>query len=128
LTLMCAIEMNPKELQTKLQDEDFCVKLLRYLESVVKLDFDWADEPDEVTVYGRDKASHPSYQFPDYDTNIDDDEGSDTANLEEWLREFHYNAKSIAVATQTHRHTATCRKREHDVGSDSMVRERPFVP
>ena len=28
-----------------------------------------------------------------------------------WLNQFLYDAKSIAVATQTHRHSATCRKK-----------------
>ena len=36
---------------------------------------------------------------------------TDLINLSDWTREFHYDAKAIAVATQTHKHTATCRKK-----------------
>jgi hypothetical protein len=46
---------------------------MEYLESIVKLDFDWAKEPSESTVYGQDKASHASYHFPIYHTIVEDE-------------------------------------------------------
>jgi hypothetical protein len=92
---------------------------MEYLESVVKLDFDWAEEPSESTVYGQDKASHASYHFPSYNTVVQDAEMDTSAvDLEDcnqdtaaWTRSFLYDAKAIAVATQTHVHSATCRKK-----------------
>ena len=97
--------INPKEIHALLQDNQFRTKLIGYLESIVKLDFDWTDEPDEATIYGRDKSDHPGYQFPDYNTD------AEPVHLSDWTREFEYDAKAIAVATQTHKHTATCRKK-----------------
>jgi hypothetical protein len=34
-------------------DEGFRNRLIVYLESVIKLDFNWSDEPDEIEIYGR---------------------------------------------------------------------------
>jgi hypothetical protein len=92
---------------------------MEYLESIVKLDFDWAKEPSESTVYGQDKASHASYHFPIYHTIVEDDEmDTNAVDLEdcnqdtsEWTKAFLYDAKAIAVPTQTHTHSATCRKK-----------------
>jgi len=115
---MCPLEINPKELQTRLQDEDFRSLLTQYLESIVKLDFEWTKEPSESTIYGQDKASHAGYHFPSYysadgtatdgGSAIDIDLSHDQAK---WMQAFEFDAKAIAVATQTHTHTATCRKK-----------------
>ena len=61
------IVMNPKDLQQRLSDEGFKDRLIVYIEKLIKLDFDWHDEPDEIEIHGRGKWEHPSYQFPCYD-------------------------------------------------------------
>lgn len=97
-----------------MHNDQFRAKLIGYLETIVKLDFDWTDDPDEATVYGQEKAEHPGYQFPDYDApNCSDDiiNPDEILSLSNWTRHFQYDAKTIAVATQTHKHTATCRKK-----------------
>lgn len=89
------------------------------MESIVKLDFDWTKEPSESTIYGQDKSSHAGYQFPSYDCTVRDSEidANSTALVESngrtsgWTKAFYYDAKAIAVATQTHMHSATCRKK-----------------
>jgi len=90
---MCPLEINPKELQTRLQDEEFRSLLTHYLESIVKLDFEWTKEPSESTIYGQDKASHTGYHFLSYysaddittdsDSAIDINSGHDQA---EWMQ------------------------------------------
>jgi len=83
-----------------------------YLEAIFKLDFDWTDDPDEVAIYGRAKCEHPTYEFPDYDlTNKLDGQADVDITLDSWFSNFEYDAKSIAIATQTHHHTATCKKK-----------------
>lgn len=97
-----------------MQDDEFRAKLIAYLESIVKLDFDWTDDPDEATVYGLDKAEHPGFQFPDYEDGARPLSGASqdiSETFPRWSQQFEYDAKAIAVATQTHRHTATCRKK-----------------
>jgi hypothetical protein len=83
---------------------EFQRKLIEYLEQLIKLDFDWAVEPDEIDVNGQEPGDHPGYRFPTYGR-----EGNCT--LEEWMKDFEFDAKSIAIATQTHHHTSTCRKK-----------------
>ncbi len=88
--------------------------MIEYLELIIKLDYDWANEPDEVAIYGQSKCDHPAYQYLQYDGNDDtfEDEYETTSHsLETWLDQFLYDTKSVAVATQTHQHTATCRKK-----------------
>ena len=87
----------------------------------MKLDFEWTKEPSEATIYGQDKASHAGYRFPSYHsttvdidamTDVNYDTNKDTAHDQtEWMNAFLFDAKAIAVATQTHMHTATCRKK-----------------
>ena len=115
------IEINPKELQGLLQDEAFRARLTTYLESIVKMDFEWSKEPDESTVYGQGKENHAAYQFPDYYSPMM--RGSEAteelrwasrnsaSDIEAWTQAFEYDAKAIAITTQTHTHTATCRKK-----------------
>jgi hypothetical protein len=96
--------LSPRRFREKLQDPNFCDRLVNYLENLIKMDFDWAVEPDENEI--RNSCSsfeHPSFQFPDY--------GPSSLSIDEWRRAYHYDAKSIAVCTQIHRHTATCRKK-----------------
>jgi hypothetical protein len=88
-------------------DEGFRNRLIVYLESVIKLDFNWSDEPDEIEIYGRQPWQHPSYQFPDYEINGNGECMSDA----DWGARFLYDAKGIAAVTETHKHTATCRKK-----------------
>ena len=59
--------MNPSDLQRRMLDEGFCERLIVYLEKVIKLDFDWTDEPDEIEIHGKAQWENPAYQFPDYD-------------------------------------------------------------
>jgi hypothetical protein len=99
--------MNPKDLQRKLSDEGFRTRLILYLEKIVKLDFDWADEPDEIEIHGKALWEHPSYEFPSYDV----DELGQATGEAEWGTRFLHDAKSIAAVTETHKHTATCRKK-----------------
>lgn len=93
--------------------------MAEYLELIVKMDFDWAREPAESTIYGQDKWRHAGYHFPTYDPetiyttrdrdiemNMEWDQGD-----AEWMRQFQYDAKAISIPTQTHIHTATCRKK-----------------
>ena len=61
--------MNPADLQRKLSDEGFRTRLILYLEKIVKLDFDWADELDEIEIHGKALWEHPSYGFPSYDVD-----------------------------------------------------------
>jgi hypothetical protein len=103
---MCIV-INPKDLQRRLSDDGFKDRLVIYIERLIKLDFDWHDEPDEIEIHGRAKWEHPSYQFPSYDHN---DNGTPTTDYE-WRQKFLYDAKEIAAVTETHRHTATCRKK-----------------
>ena len=119
------VEINPRELLDRLQDESFRSRLAQYLESIVKMDFEWSKAPDESMVYGQGKANHAGYQFPDYYTktrmpNTDHGAGSapethdhDTpsSDISAWIKAFEYDAKAIAIVTQTHTHTATCRKK-----------------
>jgi hypothetical protein len=53
-------------------------------------------------IRGREPFNHPLYEYPDY--------GNSTKTFEEWQYKFCHDAKSVAVATQIHRHTATCTK------------------
>ena len=73
-----SLEMNSKELQSRLQDEMFRRQLTEYLESIVKLDFEWAREPSESTIYGQDKSSYTGYSFPSYHTSMN---GSDRSEV-----------------------------------------------
>jgi hypothetical protein len=59
--------MNPNDLHRRLQDPEFRAKLIEYLELIIKLDYDWANDPDEVAIYGQPKSDHASYRFPRYD-------------------------------------------------------------
>lgn len=88
-------------------DEGFRNRLILYLEQAIKLDFDWSDEPDEIEIYGRAPWEHPSYQFPEYEIN----EYGEPVSEAEWRARFLYDAKGIAAVTETHKHTATCRKK-----------------
>lgn len=99
--------INPKGLQRELLDEGSRDHLIVYLEKVIKLDFDWNDEPDEIEVHGKAQWEHPLYQSPDYDV----DEHGCAVTEDEWMARFLYDAKSIATVTGTHKHTATCRKK-----------------
>src|SRR5437762_6866639 len=91
------------------------MKLIEYLELIIKLDYDWTNEPDEMTIYGQSRSDHAAYQFPQYD-GIDNAIGKeiimDTTDPDDiWLNQFLYDDKSITVAMQTHHHSATCRKK-----------------
>src|SRR5579859_3187700 len=99
--------MNPRDLQHQMSDQGFHERLIVYLEKVIKLDFGWTDEPDEIEIHGKAQWEHPSYQIPDYD--LDEDGG--IVSDEEWKARFLHDAKSIAAVTETHKHTATCRKK-----------------
>jgi hypothetical protein len=102
-----------------LQDDEFRSRLAQYLESIVKLDFDWTCEPNESTVYGQDKADHAGYHFPSYSQSTVHSitQGNVIRNAAydhdpaTWKQAFEYDAKGIAVSTQTHMHSATCRKK-----------------
>jgi hypothetical protein len=99
--------INPKDLQRRLSDDGFKDRLIEYIERLIKLDFDWHDEPDEIEIHGHGKWEHPSYQFPTYDHN--DDGTATTGN--EWHWRFLRDAKEIAAITETHSHTGTCCKK-----------------
>src|ERR1700686_1612110 len=99
------IESSPSELQERLRDQDFQQHLIGHLEQLIKLDYDWAAKPDEVDIYGQPPSHHPAYRFPTYNSDDHIDENP------HWFSDFEYDAKSIAVATQLHRHTWTCRKK-----------------
>jgi hypothetical protein len=90
-----------------MSDEGFRDRLIVYLENVIKLDFNWVDEPDEIEIHGRAQWEHPSYQFPNYDVN----ENGEVVSDDEWMVKFLHDAKGIAAMTETHKHTATCRKK-----------------
>ena len=90
-----------------MSDKGFRDCLIAYLEKVIKLDFDWMDEPDEIEIHGKAQWEHPSYQFPNYDV----DEMGGRVSDNEWMARFLHDAKSIAAVTETHKHTATCRKK-----------------
>jgi hypothetical protein len=90
-----------------MSEEGFRDRLISYLEKVIKLDFGWTDEPDEIEIHGKAPWEHPSYQFPNYDVNANGEATTD----EEWRATFLHDAKSIAALTETHKHTATCRKK-----------------
>lgn len=99
--------MNPMDLQRPMLNEGFRDRLIVYLENIIKLDFDWNDEPDEIEIHGKAQWEHPSYQFPDYDI----DANGDVVDDDEWTMRFLHDAKGIAAMTETHKHTATCRKK-----------------
>lgn len=99
--------MNPKDLQRRLLDEGFRDRLIQYIEKAIKLDFDWNEEPDEIEIYSKEKWQHPGYQFPRYDV----DEFGEPTSAMDWRDKYLRDAKAIAVVTETHIHTATCRKK-----------------
>lgn len=90
-----------------MSDEGFRQRLTVYLEKTIKLDFDCTDKPDEIEIHSKAIWEHPSYEFPDYNV----DENGTVISDREWMARFLYDAKSIAAVTETHKHTATCRKK-----------------
>lgn len=90
-----------------MSDEGFRQRLTVYLEKTIKLDFDCTDKPDEIEIHSKAIWEHPSYEFPDYNV----DENGTVISDREWMARFLYDAKSIVAVTETHKHTATCRKK-----------------
>jgi Helitron helicase-like domain at N-terminus len=94
--------LGPDAFRAKLADEEFRESVRNFLEHRIKQDWDWSAEPaglDEVR--GKPPTEHPSYQFPVYNG----------ADLDQWTRSYLRDAKSVAIATQYHKHTSTCRKK-----------------
>jgi hypothetical protein len=101
-----------------LKDQDFQQRLIVYLEQLIKLDYDWAAEPDEVDVYGQPPSYHPAYRFPTYNSDGESN----------WFQDFLYDSKNIAVATQLHHHTWTCRKKGTRCRFGFDGQGKPIVP
>jgi hypothetical protein len=97
------IGKSPSQFRELLRDEGYRKRVVQYLETVVKLDFDWTPYPQEIEIRGLNKWEHPSFQWPPY--------GKATSTTTEWQSDFNRDAKAIATTVQTHRHTATCRKK-----------------
>lgn len=97
--------MTPDQFREKLNlVPSFKERVIEYLEKIIKLDFDWAPDVDISDLSMGRRWEHPSYDFPDYGNGIGGSE-------EQWFHQFNLDAKSIAVCTQVHRHSATCYKK-----------------
>ena len=112
-----------------MKSEAFQKQLIEYLENIIKLDFSWAESPNEMQFVEilSDQRQHPGCQFPDYSG----DSGG-VREMEKWQENFLSDAKSIAIATQIHQHTATCRKhgticRFHFDGAGKPLRDETTV-
>ena len=62
-----------------------------------------ADHPEEAEIRRLKPWQHAGYEFPSYGDNL--------TSLKEWQDAFSSDTKKIAMQCQTHRHTATCKKK-----------------
>ena len=86
----------------------------------MKLDFDWADHPEETEIRCLKPWQHASYEFPNYEDKL--------TLLKEWQFTFRCDTKKIASQCQTHHHSGMCKKKGTECRSGFDGEGKELVP